>query len=52
MPRQHHFYGLNHLHYLTTSTYGRARLCDFTRGLSPIRRHADYGLSAPRGGVN
>jgi len=23
-----HYYGLNHLHYLTTSTYRRARLFD------------------------
>jgi hypothetical protein len=31
MPRQHRFYGLNHLHYLTTSTYRRARLFDADR---------------------
>jgi putative transposase len=31
MPQQHHFYGLNHLHYLTTSTYRRARLFDADR---------------------
>ena len=52
VPRQHHFYRLNYLHYLTTSTYRRARLFDFTRWLSPIRRHANYGMSAPPGGVN
>ena len=28
MPRQKHFYGLNHLHYLTRSTYRRARIFD------------------------
>jgi len=28
MVRQRHFYGLNHLHYLTTSTYRRVRLFD------------------------
>ena len=47
MPRQPHFYGLNHLHYLTTSTDRRPRLFGFTRWLSPIRRHANYGMSAP-----
>jgi REP element-mobilizing transposase RayT len=31
MTRQRHFYGLNHLHYLTTSTYRRARLFDSER---------------------
>ncbi|HEV2350592.1 MAG TPA: transposase [Terriglobia bacterium] len=31
MPRQRHFYGLNHLHYLTRSTYGRARRFDSER---------------------
>jgi putative transposase len=31
MARQRHFYGLNHLHYLTTSTYRRARLFDSDR---------------------
>ena len=31
MPRQKHFYGLNHLHYLTRSTYRRARLFDSER---------------------
>ena len=28
VPRQQHFYGLNQLHYLTSSTYRRARLFD------------------------
>jgi REP element-mobilizing transposase RayT len=31
MPRQHHYYEGNHLHYLTTSTYRRARLFDSER---------------------
>ena len=31
MTRQRHFYGLNHLHYLTSSTYRRARLFDSGR---------------------
>jgi len=29
--RQKHYYGLNHLHYLTRSTYRRARLFDSER---------------------
>ncbi len=28
MPRPHHYYGLNHLHFVTSSTYRRARLFD------------------------
>jgi REP element-mobilizing transposase RayT len=35
VPKQRHFYGLNHLHYLTTSTYRRARLFDSER----FKRH-------------
>ena len=35
MPRQQHYYGLNHLHYLTASTYRRARVFDSQR----IRLH-------------
>ncbi|HEV2499837.1 MAG TPA: transposase [Terriglobia bacterium] len=31
MPRQRHYYGLNHLHFLTASTYHRARLFDSNR---------------------
>ena len=31
MARQRHFYGLNHLHYLTTSAYHRPRLFDSER---------------------
>jgi REP element-mobilizing transposase RayT len=31
VSRLKHYYGLNHLHYLTTSTYRRARLFDSER---------------------
>jgi len=31
MPRQQHYYGLNHLHFLTASTYRRSRLFDSNR---------------------
>jgi hypothetical protein len=31
VPRQQHHYGLNHLHFLTTSPYRRARLFDSER---------------------
>ena len=31
MPRRKHYYGLNHLHYLTCSTYRRTRLFDSER---------------------
>jgi hypothetical protein len=31
MPRQKHYYGENHLHYLTRSTYRRTRLLDSGR---------------------
>jgi putative transposase len=31
VPRQRHYYGLNHLHYLTASTYRRAPLFDSDR---------------------
>ncbi|MBZ5516642.1 MAG: transposase [Acidobacteriia bacterium] len=35
MSRQRHYYGLNHLHYITASTYRRARLFNSER----FRRH-------------
>jgi hypothetical protein len=35
VPGQRHYYGLNHLHFLTASTYRRARLFDAER----FRRH-------------
>jgi REP element-mobilizing transposase RayT len=31
VPKLQHYYGLNHLHYLTNSTYRRARLYDSER---------------------
>jgi hypothetical protein len=31
MPRLKHFYGLNHLHYLTANTYRKARIFDSDR---------------------
>ncbi len=31
MPQQRHFYGLNHLPYITRSTYRRARRFDSVR---------------------
>ena len=31
MPRQRHYYGLNHLHFITASTYRRARRFDCDR---------------------
>ncbi len=31
MPRQRHYYGFNHLHYLTAATYRRARIFDSDR---------------------
>ena len=31
MPRRRHFYGQNHYHYLTESTYRRARIFDAER---------------------
>jgi hypothetical protein len=30
-PRRPHYYGLNHLHYLTANTYRRARIFDSDR---------------------
>jgi hypothetical protein len=31
MLRLRHFYGENHLHYLSSNIYRRARICDFDR---------------------
>ena len=49
MRRQRHYYGLNHVHFLTASTYRRARIfdCDrfklhFIRTLGDLR--ADSGF--------
>ena len=44
MPRQRHYYGLNHLHFITASTYRRARLFDSDR----FRRHFIATLDALR----
>jgi putative transposase len=44
VPRQRHYYGLNHLHYLTASTYRRVRLFDSER----FRRHFVKTLAALR----
>jgi hypothetical protein len=38
MGQQWHFYGVNHLHYLTTSTYRRACLFDRRLVSSPDQR--------------
>jgi len=49
MPRQKHYYGLNHLHFLTRSTYRRARVFDSERfrqrwvqTLGDLRRELDF----------
>jgi len=46
-----HYYGLNHLHYVTTSTYRRARLFDserfkrrFVSALDDLRRELDFRI--------
>ncbi len=51
MLRQHHFYGGNHLHYLTSSTYRRARLFDserfkgqFVGTLDDLRTEFDFRI--------
>jgi putative transposase len=48
MPRQQHHYGLNHLHFITASTYRRARL--FDSGL--FRRHFVATLAELRCDLN
>ncbi len=45
MPRQAHYYGLNHLHFITASTYRRARLFDSDR----FRRSFVVALDTLRG---
>ncbi|MGH9325286.1 MAG: transposase [Terriglobia bacterium] len=49
MPRQRHYYGLNHAHFLNASTYHRARLfdsdpfrLDFVRTLDKLRQQQDF----------
>ena len=51
MPRQRHYYGLNHVHFLTASTYRRARLFDsdrfrrhFVQTLSQLREHQHFRI--------
>ncbi len=51
MPRQRYYYGLNHLHYLTASTYRRARVFDserfrrhFVRALADLRRSLGFKI--------
>ncbi len=51
MPRQQHYYGLNHAHFVTVSTYRRARLFDshrfrlhFVRTLDELRTQQDFRL--------
>ncbi|MGH9357611.1 MAG: REP-associated tyrosine transposase [Terriglobia bacterium] len=51
MPRQRHYYGLNHSHFLTASTYRRARLFDsnrfrlhFVRTLCQLRQQQNFRI--------
>ena len=51
MPRQRHYYGLNHLHFITASTYRRARLFDsdlfrshFVQTLAQLRQQHNFRL--------
>lgn len=51
MPRQRHYYGLNHLHFITASTYRRARLFDsdrfrrrFIRTLAELRTEYEFKI--------
>jgi putative transposase len=51
VSRQRHYYGLNHLHYLTASTYRRARLFDserfrkhFIQTLDELRSDLDFKI--------
>jgi len=51
VPRQQHYYGLNHLHYLTASTYRRARIFDserfqrdFTKTLNDLRAEIGFQI--------
>src|SRR5579859_560592 len=51
MPRQKHYYGLNHLHFITRSTYRRVRLFDSTRfkrrwvqTLDELRRELNFKI--------
>ncbi len=51
MPEKRHYYGLNHLHFLTTSVYRRVRLFDsdrfkqrFVATLAELRRELGFGI--------
>ena len=51
MPQQKHYYGLNHLHFLTSSTYRRVRLFDsdrlkqqFVVTLAELRRELGFQI--------
>lgn len=51
MPRQRHYYGLNHLHFITASTYRRANLfeserfrCHFLSTLAELRLEMDFKI--------
>ena len=51
MPRLKHFYGQNHLHYLTASTYRRVRIFDserykrkFVQTLDELRAELNFRL--------
>jgi REP element-mobilizing transposase RayT len=51
VSRQHHFYGANHLHYLTKSIYRRVRVFDsdrfrlnFTRTLDHLRAELGFRM--------
>ena len=44
MPRLKHFYGQNHLHYLTDNTYRKARIFDSDRYKRKLRAGADPRL--------
>ena len=41
MPRQQHYHGLNHLHYLTASIYRRARIFDSKRFMRHLTKTLD-----------
>lgn len=51
MPRQTHYYGLNHLHFITASTYHRARVFDscrfrrfFVAALDALRNELEFRI--------
>jgi hypothetical protein len=55
MSRQHHYYGANHLHYLTKSIYRRVRVFDsdrfrlnFTGTLDHVRAELGFKAQQPR----